>query len=75
MSEAFTMSNLFNIHRSRDNFHIVKRELAALGHNIAIDYNHCASIIVQSIAIAALLVCIQINTTTLQHVSMILEIG
>lgn len=63
-------ANIFNIDRGGDNFHIVQRELTTLSNNIAVDDNHRTSIVVKPVTIAALLVCIHVDTTALQDVSM-----
>ena len=64
-------SNLFDINSSCDNLHVIKRELGALSYKVTVDHNHCASIVVQPITITALLVCIQVNTPTLEFVSIV----
>lgn len=58
-------SNLFNVNSCRHNLHIVERELGSLGDNIAIDNDHRTPVVVQSIAVAALLICIEIDASAL----------
>ena len=45
--------------------HIRERELRSLGNNVAVDANKCATIIVYSFAVAALLIGIQIDPSGL----------
>lgn len=57
---------LFNVHSGSDNLDVVERELRALGHDVAVDDDHRTPVVVQTITVAALLVSVQINATTLQ---------
>lgn len=58
LSEEDQDPYLFDINSGSDDFYVIEGKLRALGHNIAVDHNHRAAIVVQSITIASLLVSV-----------------
>jgi hypothetical protein len=56
-------THLLQIYRSCNDFDVVETELRALSYDLSIHQDHGAPIKIHSIAVAALLVCIEIDTT------------
>lgn len=55
----------FNVHSSSDHLDIVQGKLGALSDNFTVDDDHSTAIIVKSVAVASLLVGIEINASAL----------
>lgn len=69
LSKCQKQAYFFNVHSSSDHFNIVQGELGALSDNFTVDNNHCTAIVVESVTVAALLVGIEINASTLNNTS------
>lgn len=46
-------------------YHIIERELCPLSHDVSIDGDHCAAVVIQTISITAFLIGEQINPAAL----------
>lgn len=57
--------DVLDVDSGRDDFNIVQRKLAALSDDVTIDSYHSASIVVQPVAVAALLIGIEVNAAEL----------
>jgi hypothetical protein len=61
-------SHILDVNRGGDDFNIVEGELRALGDNLPVQCDYGGAIVVKSVSIAALLICIQIDTPELANV-------
>ncbi|KAI3479823.1 hypothetical protein L1887_58119 [Cichorium endivia] len=64
---ATVRAHIVQIHRRRDDLHIVERELRALRDDDAVDRDERAAIVVEPVAVAALLVGVQIDAAQLER--------
>lgn len=63
-----TMSaDFLNVDRGRDDLDVVERELRALRHDLAVDRDERAAVVVESITIASLLVCVEVYSSGLER--------
>lgn len=57
--------NILYVDSSRDDFNVIEGELGALSNDTSIDRNQGTAIIIESISVASLLVCIQVDSSQL----------
>ena len=58
-------AHILYVYGSRDDLNIVQTELGALGDDLSVESNHGATIVVEAVSIATLLIRIQIHTAEL----------
>lgn len=75
LSNSQRQAYFFNVHSSSDHFYIVQGKLGALSDNFTIDDNHGTAIVVESVAVTALLVGIEINASALNITSSVLVLS
>lgn len=58
-------SDLLDVNGGNDDFYVVEGELGALGDDVAVQSDEGAAVVVESVAVAALLVGVEVDTTGL----------
>jgi hypothetical protein len=51
---ASVRANFLNVDCCSHDFYVVETELASLGNDFSVDYHHCTSVVVKSVAVASL---------------------